>query len=408
MLNKKNLKIFIIAGEVSGDVLGAKIMREMPNAEFFGVGGENMQSAGLKTIFPISDLAVMGFFEVLAHAKTLTTRIDETANAIIKSKPDVVLTVDAPGFAKRVIKKVRTKNPKSKIKFYHVVAPQVWAWGAKRAKKFAKIFDRLYCFFDFEVPFFTRYGLPTIAVGHPIADGLIQITKKKEKITKKDKNIALIPGSRMSEVKKLLPVFHSVVNQLTAKKKFTRYWDGIRFVENPIQFKIGTDSKEYENNGFKFVIPVTETTDKFIRNEIKNWAIKPQLISFQNRYKTFEKTDIAIAASGTVSAELAIMHIPTIVVYKMNPLTTFMARMALKIKWVSLVNILLNKTVYPELLGNKNATPEKIISEINKLSNPEIRNKMISDLKSADKMWRKSKMKTASRLIVKDIIKNFK
>lgn len=405
MPNKKNLKIFIIAGEVSGDVLGAKIMREMPNAEFVGVGGENMQSAGLKTIFPISDLAVMGFFEVLAHAKTLTTRIDETANAIIKSKSDVVLTVDAPGFAKRVIKKVKTKNPKSKIKFYHVVAPQVWAWGAKRAKKFAKIFDRLYCFFDFEVPFFTRYGLPTIAVGHPIADGLIQTS---ERINKgKEKNIALIPGSRMSEVKKLLPVFHSVVNQLTAKKKFTRYWDGIRFVENPIQFKIGTDS-EYEKNGFNFFIPITETTEAFIKNEIKSWAIKPQLISFKNRYKTFEKTYIAIAASGTVSAELAIMHIPTVVVYKMNPLTTFMARIALKIKWVSLVNILLNKTVYPELLGNENATPEKIISEINKLSNPEIRNKMISDLKSADKMWRKSKIKTASRLIAEDIIKNFK
>lgn len=378
MRNKK-IKIFIIAGEVSGDVLGAKIMNEMPNAEFIGIGGENMQTAGLKSIFPISDLAVMGFFEVLAHAKTLTSRINQTVDAIIKSKPDIVLTIDAPGFAKRVIKNVKKKDSKTKIKFYHVVAPQVWAWGAKRAKKFAKIFDRLYSFFDFEVPFFTRYGLPTIAVGHPIADGLRPAANEKHKKQNKEENIALIPGSRMSEVKKLLPLMRETAEKMCDKKSDVWY---------------------------NFFIPVVETTREYIEKQTADWCTKPELIPASNRYDLYKKTDIAIAASGTVSAELAIMHIPTVVVYKMNPITTWLARRAIKIKWVSLVNILLNKTVYPELLGNEMATSENIIPEINKLLKPDVRRKMISELKSADNMWRKSKTKTASQLIAEDINKN--
>ena len=138
MQNKK-IKIFIIAGEVSGDVLGARIIREMPNAEFVGVGGKNMQDAGLSSIFPMSDLAVMGVVEVLAHARTLMRRIKQTTNAILQEKPDVVLTIDSPGFAKSVVENVR-KSPDGQklisngLRFHHFVAPQVWAWRAGRAK----------------------------------------------------------------------------------------------------------------------------------------------------------------------------------------------------------------------------------------------------------------------------------
>ena len=176
MQNKK-IRIFIIAGEVSGDVLGARIMREMPDAEFIGVGGENMIAAGLKPLFPMADLAVMGVVEVAAHAKTLTRRIRQTVQAIIDNRPDIVLTIDAPGFAKNVIKQVRKSVEGQKLieaglKFHHVVAPQVWAWRAGRAKKYARTFDKLYAFFDFEVPYFTKYGLDTVAVGHPISDSL--------------------------------------------------------------------------------------------------------------------------------------------------------------------------------------------------------------------------------------------
>ncbi|MBO5696267.1 MAG: lipid-A-disaccharide synthase, partial [Alphaproteobacteria bacterium] len=136
---RKDFTVFIIAGEVSGDVLGAKIMEQMPDARFVGIGGENMVQAGLKPLFPMGDLAVMGIVEVLAHAKTLTKRIKQTVDAIINEKPDIVVSVDAPGFAKSVIKQIR-KNPdgqqliKNGLNFHHVVAPQVWAWRSGRAK----------------------------------------------------------------------------------------------------------------------------------------------------------------------------------------------------------------------------------------------------------------------------------
>ena len=204
-------KIFIIAGEVSGDVLGAKIMHEMKDVTFVGIGGKNMSECGLKSIFPMGDLSVMGITEVIAHAKTLKQRIKQTIDTIISEKPDIVLTIDSPGFAKAVVSGVKNKNILKKTKFYHVVAPQVWAWGEKRAKKYAKIFDKLYSFFDFEIPYFTKYGLKTVAVGHPIADGL---DKYKSDKNNTDKIITLVPGSRMNEVKKLLPVFKKTVDML--------------------------------------------------------------------------------------------------------------------------------------------------------------------------------------------------
>ena len=371
---KKNMKIFIIAGEVSGDVLGSKIMAEMPGVEFVGIGGKNMTDAGLKSLFPISDLAVMGIFEVLARAKTLTKRINQTINAILSEKPDVVLTIDSPGFAKSVIKGVKKRGITPKTKFYHVVAPQVWAWGAKRAKKYAKVFDKLYAFFDFEIPYFAKYGLNTVAVGHPIADGLdkYKATDNLEKI------ITLIPGSRMSEVKKLLPVFQKTVSLL-----------------NNCGYK-----------DYKFVIPTVETTDKYIRQSIKIWDIKPQIVPANARYDVYANTYIAVAASGTVSAELAIMHIPTIVVYKMNVFTTLLAHILVKIKWISLVNILMNKTVFPELLGKK-AKPCLIMDAIQQLTLPSTRKNMVTQLKDADIKWKQGNKKPAE-LIAQDIFKSYR
>ena len=166
----RNKKVFIIAGEVSGDALGARIMRQMHGAEFVGIGGAEMTACGLKSIFPISDLAVMGIIEVLANVRTLTQRINQTVREIIKYAPDVVLTIDSPGFARSVIKKLR-KGAAGRdliaagLRFHHVVAPQVWAWRPRRARKYARVFDKLYAFFDFEVPYFTKYGLDTVAVG---------------------------------------------------------------------------------------------------------------------------------------------------------------------------------------------------------------------------------------------------
>jgi lipid-A-disaccharide synthase len=509
--------IFIIAGEVSGDVLGAKIMQAMPDARFVGIGGENMQAAGLKSIFPISDLAVMGFVEVLLKAKTLTRRINETVNAIIHEKPDIVLTIDSSSFAKQVIRKVKklgvrgeelgvrseelgvnragdnaralkqeqstpnfsllTPNsslltPNSSLltpNFYHVVAPQVWAWGEKRAKKFAAIFDRLYAFFDFEVPYFTKYGLETIPVGHPIACGLrpqsaelatrslddlssVALAKEEEwcGVHSADKNITLVPGSRISEVKKLLPVFKEVVGLLGAgasplagegrvglrAKRVSNSWRGVSPClaipptdatrRLPRKGRVAQNRESApEDSAIKFFIPVVETTREYIEKEIASWPVKPELVSAAQRYELFSKTDLAIAASGTASVELAIMHVPAVVVYKMNPVTTFFARFIVKTKWVSLVNVLLKKTVYPELLGS-DCSAENIVKHAKELitptpapikgaarptrgqeaqtREPTARKEMIAELSKADKMWQRSR--PAAELIAEDIMRD--
>lgn len=362
MPNSK-LNVFIIAGEVSGDVLGARIMRQMPGVEFVGIGGENMKSAGLQSLFPMSDLSVMGAVEVLAHARTLTRRIKQTVDAILELKPDVVVSIDAPGFAKSVIKQIRKSDAGQKLiadgmKFHHVVAPQVWAWRAGRAKKYARMFDKLYAFFDFEVPYFTKYGLDTVAVGHPIAGGLIG----KYKNTKKqaEKIITLVPGSRMSEVKRLLPLMQDVVDMLCRNGYM----------------------------GYKFIIPTVETTAEYVAQQVANWRVKPELVSAANRYDVYAKTYIAIVASGTVSAELAMLHVPTIVVYKMNPITTWLIRQIIRVNWVSLVNILLKRGIYPEFLG-PDATTENVVNAVQHLTIPSVREKMIAELKSADDLWRR-------------------
>ena len=377
----KKPKIFIIAGEVSGDVLGARIMRQMPDVEFVGIGGENMMAAGLSPIFPLGDLAIMGIAEVVFHARTLTHRIHQTIAAIIEQKPDMVLTIDSPGFARSVITGLRKSKLGTELithgmRFHHFVAPQVWAWRASRAKKYAKTFDKLYAFFDFELPYFTKYGLDTMAVGHPIADELLN---KKHPARKSDeKIIALIPGSRLGEVERLMPLMQDVAQQLVADKYI----------------------------GYRFVIPTVETTDKYVRAHVKKWSVPVEIVPSESRYDLYEKTYIAIAASGTVSAELAMMHVPAIIVYKMNPITVWLARRLIDIKWVSLVNILLNRTVYPELLGN-DANTENVLNQVQQLTIPSVREKMIMGLKSADKIWRRDNGGAIS-MIADDIRKTIK
>lgn len=353
-----NKKIFIIAGEVSGDALGARIMRQMENVEFAGIGGAEMTAQGLRSIFPMSDLAVMGIIEVLVHVRTLTARINQTVDAIIKYAPDVVLTIDSPGFARSVIKKLRKSAVGQKmiargLRFHHVVAPQVWAWRPGRAKKYARVFDKLYAFFDFEVPYFTKYGLDTVAVGHPIAEGLIGCDKP---FKKSEKIITLVPGSRAGEVRRLLPVFRDFVEKIP---------------------NVGR---------YKFAIPVVETTAEYVRSFVADWKVKPEIIPAAARYDLYRRTYLAVVASGTVSAELAILHVPAIVAYKMNRVTTWIGHLLIRVRWVSLVNILLNRAIYPEFLGEK-ATAENIVRAFKQMNGLGARKKIASELCAADNMW---------------------
>ena len=348
-------KIFIIAGEVSGDVIGGEIMRAASlKADFAGIGGNDMARQGLESLFPISDLSVMGLIPVLKKLRTVLSRIRQTAEAIIKEKPDIVLTIDSPSFASRVIKKVKhlLKNSDYTPKFYHVVAPQVWAWASHRAKKYAKIFDKLFCFFDFEVPYFTKYGLETIAIGYPFYE-VIKEKRKKDNWCGTKNIVMLLPGSRMAEIKKTMPIFKDFI-ELHSK--------------------------------YSFVISTTEITHDFIENEIKSWKIKPKICQYNNRYELYNQAKFAISKSGTVTAELAIIHVPTVVIYPTNFLSPILAKLLLKINFISLLNIITNKKIFPELLGwNINA---RKISEA--VSNMDMK-KIINDLKAADKLWHKNK-----------------
>jgi lipid-A-disaccharide synthase len=314
--------------------------------KFIGIGGATMKAAGLKSIFPISDLSVMGLFAVIAKARTLTRRINQTVDAIISEKPDIVLTIDSPSFAIRVIKKVRKRGGKLP-KFYHIVAPQVWAWGANRAEKYANVFDRLYAFFDFEIPYFTKYGLKTIAIGHPIFS---VIKNQKIKPNNKKEFITMLPGSRISEAKKIMPHFKKVAECTDAK----------------------------------FAIPVTETTKEFITSQVKNWKNIPKLIPFEKRYELYSKTSMAIATSGTAVVELAIMKVPTVVVYRTSWLMSKLVRLVATIKYASLVNILADKMIFPELLGR----PANATNILCQLQNINVE-KMRQELDDAEHFWHK-------------------
>lgn len=365
MQNKNNDTIVIIAGEVSGDIIGAKIIKNLKqDYNFVGVGGENMEKEGLHSIFSISKLAVMGFLEVLFKIKTILKCINQTVNLILTIKPKVVISIDSPSFVLQVIKKVKKQN--KNIKFVHIVAPQVWAWGKWRAKKYASVFDKLYTFFDFEKEFFEKYGLDCMSVGHPSVEDLEQYKHNPNK-----KQILLLPGSRISEVKKLLPIFKALTSKI---------------------------------DNFSFVISVVETTKDYVQKHIKKWSNKPKLV-LNNRYQVYSNSLFAIAKSGTVSVELAMLKIPTIVIYKMNALTEFIVKLVVKIKYASLVNILSNKLIYPELLGVKKATTKNIIQEIDKILIENNYNTIKQDLDKAYNFWFKND--SPSKLITNDIKKHF-
>jgi lipid-A-disaccharide synthase len=246
-----------------------------------------------------------------------------------------------------VIKRVRKSRIKKMPKFYHVVAPMVWAWGAWRAKKYARVFDKMFCFFDFEVPYFTKYGLDAVAIGHPIYDIARRELKKAAK-----KYIALLPGSRMGEASKIMPVFKELAARCGAAQ---------------------------------FAIPTTETTHDFISREIETWPARPKLVPFADRYKLYNETKLAVATSGTATAELAIMHIPAVVVYRVNWLTALLANVVLKTKHIALANILANKKIYPEFRG-RSANADNIVAEIGKM-NPRA---VIGELAATDKLWHKN------------------
>lgn len=337
------MKIYLIAGEPSGDLLGSRLMRAMAskceNVEFFGVGGESMQREGLKSLFDISDLAVMGLLEVVPSIPRVLKRIRQTVRNIQEVNPDIVITIDSWSFSARIHKALR----KLKLSFLqvHYVAPQVWAWKKKRARTMYKYIDHLLTLFPYEPKYFTPYRLEASFVGHPVIESPVIYGKSQDfrarfNIEPNQKIMAILPGSRKNEVARLLPVF------LEAAEAF--------YQKNP---------------DYVFVLPTVHT----VENEVLKITQKSHLPIIvvkteSDRHDAFCAADLAMAASGTVALELAIVKVPHIIAYKVAPLTAFLVRHFLKIQFVNLTNILLGREIVPELL-QENCSKEKILYYMN-------------------------------------------
>ena len=337
-------KIYLIAGEPSGDLLGSRLMKALKmkgDVEFLGLGGDTMQQAGLKSLFDISELAVMGLLEVIPSIPKILGRIRQVVADIKEHKPDVVITIDSWSFSSRIHKALRKLN--LPIKQVHYVAPQVWAWKKRRAKTMYKYIDELLTLLPNEERYFTPYHLKVDFVGHPViesaalnADG--KAFREEYNIPATAKVISVLPGSRHNEVSRLLPDFLRAAELL--------------YKQNPDLY---------------FVLPTVSTVEKRVRSMLQNVTIPLLVVTGEDeRYGAFQASSAAIAASGTVALELAICHIPHIIAYKVAPLTYAIAKHLVKIKYVNLTNIMLNRLVIPELL-QYDCTPENIAANISEL-----------------------------------------
>jgi len=354
------VKFFIIAGESSGDLLGSELIKELktqyPSASFTGVGGKLMQEQGLASIFPITDLMVMGFAEVLPHLFKILARIKKTALAIKNIQPDYLITIDSPDFCFRVVRKISKKQIIKKI---HLVAPSVWAYRPKRAKKIAKLYDLLLTLLPFEPPYFTKYGLKTIFIGHPILQKMpnqqqIQENnlqfRKQNNIDLQQTILLITPGSRMAEVKYLLPIFIEVINQIWQQKP-----------------------------DLVVILPITQKTENIVPQMARN--IKPRCIFIDNLQKdlAFSASNFALAKSGTNTLEIAMHQIPMVIAYKTNIISYLIIKSLVKIKFANLLNLLQNKEIILEFLQNNCQVNKIYLALINLMNNQNLAKQQISD-----------------------------
>lgn len=349
MKKSDKLKVYLIAGEPSGDLLGSRLMRALQKktnnqVEFFGLGGDTMEAEGLKSIFDISDLAIMGLVEVIPSIPKVLGHIKNTINDILRVKPDIVITIDSWSFCARVHKKLR--KLKTGIPQIHYVAPQVWAWKKKRARTMYKYIDALMTLLPQEPKYFTPYNLETVFVGHPViesealkADG--KLFREKYNVSEDKTIITILPGSRKNEVSKLLPIFLESAQKL---------WE--------------------ENQDLFFVLPTVKTVSNLVKSMTTDCSLPLQVVETQaERYSAFRASEAAIAASGTVALELAICHIPHLVAYKVSPLTAWIINKIMKIQFINLSNIMLGRLIVPELLqeqcvcGNITRTTKELLSK---------------------------------------------
>ena len=336
--------VFIVAGEASGDNLAAKLMAALrektsDSVRFAGVGGRAMAAQGLTSLFPMGELSLMGMAEILPHLPRLIRRLRETAAAVEHSKPDVVVTVDSPGFSFRVAKRIRHLN----IPIVHYVAPQLWAWRPGRGHELAGLIDHLIALLPFEPAFFEKYGVPCTFAGHPVieaglADGDGSRFRGRHGLDESTSIISILPGSRRTEVRRLMPVFGRALHLLAQRH--------VRIAA---------------------VIPTVDAVGDTVREAVAGWTVPATVVTDSSeKIDAFAASAAAITKSGTVTLELALARVPMVVSYKVSPLTALLVRRLLRVDDVALVNLLVGERLVPEFLQDR-CTPEALARAVSEL-----------------------------------------
>lgn len=329
-----SLHVCVIAGEASGDFLGARLMEAITQMKgdvtFSGVGGPLMTRAGLNSLFSYDELSVMGVAEILPKLPQLLGRIRQTAMHIVTNKPDIVVTIDSPDFCFRVIKAVR-KNMMDGPKFIHYVAPTVWAWREGRAEKISKFLDGLICLFDFEPPYFEKYGLKSIAVGHPMIEGAAMMAdgarfRDECGILQSEKTIGILFGSRRGEIKRTGKVLRDAAYTVAQRM------NGNVHIIAPTLPHV-KDSVYQLLKDSPYPIHITDAPDE--------------------KYDAFKAMDIALAVSGTVGLELAALQIPHVIAYMAAPITAAILKRVVKVKYAHLANIMAGREIVPEFIQER-------------------------------------------------------
>jgi lipid-A-disaccharide synthase len=343
----------LVCGEPSGDLLGAQLMAAIKQlagdrVKIVGVGGPAMGREGLQSLYSLDATAVMGLREVVPAIPRILARVKQAADYAVQIHPDALVVIDSPDFTHRIARAVKTRDPS--IKTVNYVAPQVWASRAYRAKAMARYFDLILALFPFEVPFFEKYGLKATFAGHPVIERRAKMTggdtfRAAHGIAMDAPVLALLPGSRTSEIRFIFPVFRQTV-ELLAKNI----------------------------PGLVTVLPTVPHVAAKVRQAAKSWPTPLHILDSEtDKFAAFDAADVALAASGTVTAELALARTPMVVAYRVGGLTYALAHWLMTVPHMTLINILLGRRAVPEFKQSE-AKPEVLAAAVEKLfRNPEAR-----------------------------------
>jgi lipid-A-disaccharide synthase len=341
------LSVFVVAGEESGDRLGAALMRALiartaGNVRFAGVGGHDMAACGLKSLFPIEDIAIIGFASIPLRLATIMRRLRETIAAVIAAQPDVLVIIDSPDFTHRVARRVRAKAPTIPIVDY--VSPTVWAWRPGRARAMYDYVDRLMALLPFEPEAHERLGGPPCTyVGHPLVENAARLRPDADEAHRREASppvVLVLPGSRSSEINRLLAVFGKAVS-LVAKR------------DGPIELVLPTVPHLFER-----IKKETETA---------NWPLRPRIVvDAEQKALAFRSARAALAASGTVTLELAVAGVPTVVAYSRPLIEELIVRPLITVDTIVLTNLVLGEKAMPEYL-QRQVQPERLAAALGAL-----------------------------------------